>query len=118
MLCQLFAENTTQRSGSERGFVNAQMCAQRLIEQSLIPLSCFLGKSFEALDDNIVQVNRNACLALRGEPAPRLALEKSYTFFIVPDFLRFGFAHRNDSSLVAAQRVNHHAETSKHVHSN
>src|SRR5437867_3326870 len=49
--------------------------------------------------------------------APRLALEKSYAFFIDPDFLWFRLAHGDESCVVAAKRVDTDTELSEHVRS-
>src|SRR5882672_3456823 len=52
-----------------------------------------------------------------GSTAPRLALEKSYSFFIGPDFLRFRPARRDDARVISPQCVYDYTEFSEHIHS-
>src|SRR3990167_8410304 len=53
-----------------------------------------------------------------GITAPRLPLEKSYTFFISPSLLWIGLSHRNDSYLVTPSRMNNNRQRPEHVHAN
>src|SRR5712691_2548952 len=52
-----------------------------------------------------------------GITAPRLPLEKSYTFFIVPSLFGVGLPHRDDSHVLAAGSVNHNHQRPEQVHS-
>src|SRR3972149_6039682 len=52
-----------------------------------------------------------------GITAPRLPLEKSYTFFIVSPLFGVGLPHRDGSRSVTARSVNHDHQRPEHVHS-
>src|SRR3990172_1941879 len=51
-----------------------------------------------------------------GITAPRLPLEKLYTFLISPSLLWVGLSHRNDSYLVTPRRMNNNHQRPEHVH--
>src|SRR3990172_6368055 len=53
-----------------------------------------------------------------GITAPRLAFEKSYTFFIVSPLFGVGLPHRNGSRSVTPRGVNHNHQRPEHVRSN
>src|SRR3972149_8726791 len=53
-----------------------------------------------------------------GITAPRLPLEKSYTFFIVSPLFGVWLPHRDGSCSVTARSVNHDHQRPKYVHPN
>src|SRR5438309_1168179 len=53
-----------------------------------------------------------------GKTAPRLPLEKSYSFFICTDLGGFRLAHRNDAHAFITIGVNDNAKLAQRVHAN
>jgi hypothetical protein len=74
---KLFAHDLPHDFPGYRFFAERHVELQRLIDQSLVALSGSLGLCLEALENRIIEVDRDARLPVVGITAPRLPFEKS-----------------------------------------
>ena len=94
MMPELLANNLAHNLGCERLRANPEVNTQCLVDQCLIPFARSFREILEALDHDksskyIVMRFFPTC----GNTAPRLALEKSYSFFTGAHFLGLRFTH-------------------------
>ena len=114
---QLLANDFTHDRLTQSLVLAFQLCRQRIIDEGLVALPCFLGLLFEHLDDGVIEINCNAGFAFGGQYRTRRPLLKSYSFFIFTPFFAGGFAHRDQSNRVLSLGIHHHAQRPKNVHS-